>query len=320
MNERRRYPRVQVSCAVLYSTVARPGAMLGSTLDLGMGGARIETSHGISEGDDVEISIPLPGQVIRLKGSVVQVSQPEDKKDAEARIRFAEVPKEDRLYLEEYLSFLMGRQKESREPQPATLSETLHNQEKEKRRLAQELLDKVGDPLAAIRLQLQRRLEHPAKGPLPPGTSLQEVISGMQRIIQEVRQISADLYPLVLEHLGILTTIRWFCSEFKAGYPAIRLEEETAIKETEIPEPLKIVIFRIVKEALERIGKHCDADLVRLSLKKTGDVIQLSMSDNGKGSDLREAEGIKRRVEASGGTFSLDTTVGTVIEATWVKR
>jgi signal transduction histidine kinase len=265
------------------------------------------------EGEHVEISIALPDRVIRSKAEVVRVFNPKDK-GAQARIRFAEMTTKDKGYLREYLSFLREQQRESA---LSIRSKKLDNEEREKRVLMQTLLDKVGDPLAAIRFHLQRRLDHLARELPPPDPPLEDIISMMQNVMESVRKISSDLHPLILDHLGILATIHWLCREFETNHSGIRIEEETTIEESEIPEPLKIVVFRVVQEAFDRIAKHRDAELVRISLEKAGDAIQVSISDHGQGLDAQEVEGIKRRVEASGGTFSLDTTKGTAMRATW---
>ena len=351
MIEKRSYPRVEVTHPVFYSNDIRPNPGLGSTIDLSMGGTRIETLYNLMKGEYIEISIVLHPQVIKSKGEVVDVLQPNDRK-LKARIRFAEMSEQDRLYLEEYLSHVMEQRKASKESigngmedwSPSedfsecriipSLSRALEAQERERKLLAQELHDKIGDPLAATKFDLERKLNHmPDNFPLR-GPSLGDIISMIQDVIENVREISTNLWPFVLDDLGILATIQWYCREFPRIYPGIRIKKEINVKENEVPKPLKIKIYRVLQEALTNIAKHSKADSVRLCLKKTEDTIELSIRDNGQGFDMQEGlceEGsigsigifsAKERAELSGGIFSIESQKGsgTAIRASWPRQ
>jgi signal transduction histidine kinase len=94
---------------------------------------------------------------------------------------------------------------------------------------------------------------------------------------------------------------------------------------------LKVVIFRVLQEAVNNAAKHSSADLVRLSLRRTGDAVELSVQDNGSGFEFaktgtkdasRKGLGLasmKERTELSGGSFAIDSTLGsgTTIRASW---
>ena len=112
--------------------------------------------------------------------------------------------------------------------------------------------------------------------------------------------------------------------------PKIRVEQETAIREEEVPESLKTVIYRIAQEALNNIGKHSKADFVHVGLRKT-DRIELFIQDNGRGFDLKEKLSLnsskgglglgsmRERAELSGGSFAIESAVGkgTTIRVLW---
>jgi len=101
-----------------------------------------------------------------------------------------------------------------------------------------------------------------------------------------------------------------------------------------VPDLLKIVMFRVLQEALNNIAKHSKADLVRLYLRKTDGTIELAIEDNGLGFDLKDAlavESSKRgfgltsmreRTEFSGGSFSIQSIrgEGTTIRAIWPRE
>ena len=140
-----------------------------------------------------------------------------------------------------------------------------------------------------------------------------------------------DLRPSLLDDLGILSTISWFCREFETVYSSIRIDKEISIDEKDVSEPLKLVVFRILQEALNNVAKHSNADRVRVALKRTDDHIDLVIEDNGQGFEgeggrsVKVAHGgfgitsMRERVEISGGSFSIGPSKGsgTTIRASW---
>jgi len=161
--------------------------------------------------------------------------------------------------------------------------------------------------------------------------ALRESIPVIQATIEEVRRISMDLRPSILDDLGILATVSWFCREFQAVYTGIRVNATISLEENDIPERLKITIFRIIQEALNNTAKHSQADTVDVSLIKRDNAIELTVSDNGVGFDVQEAlqredstrgmglASMEERTDISGGCFSIDSVrgVGTLIMSTW---
>jgi signal transduction histidine kinase len=160
--------------------------------------------------------------------------------------------------------------------------------------------------------------------------SLKTVLPMVQNAIEEARRIQTSLRPAMLDELGILATISWFCREFEKLYPGLRIDREGDLQEGDVPEPLKIVIYRVSQEALNNVAKHSKADLVRFSLKKIEDKIELAIGDNGKGIDFdlkdkdpyRRGMGLtnmKERVELSGGSFAIESRRGggTTVRASW---
>jgi signal transduction histidine kinase len=160
---------------------------------------------------------------------------------------------------------------------------------------------------------------------------LESLIPMIQAGIEEVRRIQMDLRPSLLDDLGLLATIDWFCREFQTTYSHVCIEKEIGIQESEIPESLKIVIYRILGEALHNVAKHSKADLIRLSLQKTDSTIALTIQDNGMGFDrgkmhTRESPrkglgliSMQERTELSGGSFAFESgrKRGTVVRAVW---
>jgi signal transduction histidine kinase len=179
---------------------------------------------------------------------------------------------------------------------------------------------------------VERVMQHLGKDGLhTEDHTLRSIVSMIQEAVAEVRRIEKTLRPPLLDNLGILPTISWFCREFQSVFEGIRIEQDIRVNENDVPESLKIVIFRIVQEALNNIGKHSQADSVRLRLARTDARIELLIEDNGQGFALKEvstvigsARGLglasmRERAALSGGACSIDSAKGrgTTVRATW---
>ena len=86
----------------------------------------------------------------------------------------------------------------------------------------------------------------------------------VQDAIEEVRNIYMGLRPSILDDLGVIAAINWFCREFQSTYPHINVQHTIDIEESEIPDSLKIVIFRVLQEGLSNVARHSQADHVYL--------------------------------------------------------
>jgi PAS domain S-box-containing protein len=211
-------------------------------------------------------------------------------------------------------------------------SRLLTVQEKERKRVAQELHDSIGQTLTAIKFGIEGAL-HQGSGQMDPAVkrSLEALIATVQSGIEEARKIMMDLRPSILDDLGILATLRWFCREFEKIYTGIRVSREIRINERDVPEPLKIVIYRVIQEAFHNASKHSGADRLVLSLARKNGRLRLSVRDNGRGFDpKRKGDGpasaggvglgsMKERVEVSGGIFAVESGrgAGTTLTASW---
>jgi len=211
-------------------------------------------------------------------------------------------------------------------------SQLLCAQEKERKRVAQELHDGIGQSLTAIKFRLENALKQ-SRQPMRSnrGMEIGEIVPLIQSAIDEVRRISMDLRPSILDDLGILATINWFCREFQTTLPDIQVDKDVHVTEDEIPQRLKIVVFRVLQEALNNVGKHSGADRVLVSLRKTDGNIELEIRDNGVGFDsstvfeggrFRNGFGLasmRERTESSGGLLVIERAAEswTLLRAKW---
>jgi signal transduction histidine kinase len=208
----------------------------------------------------------------------------------------------------------------------------LSAQEDERKHVAQELHDSIGSSLTAIKIGLESKLEAMKKGKnTTEGIRLEDVIRLVQDTIREAKRMQQALRPPILDDLGILVALRSLCRDFAKFCPDIQIQHSFDIQEEEIPEPLKIVLYRLCQEAFNNIVKHSSATSACLTLRRREKRIELSIEDNGKGFDPQEFHeghdirgemglaGMKQRSEVSGGFFSLRSSksAGTVILVSW---
>jgi signal transduction histidine kinase len=161
--------------------------------------------------------------------------------------------------------------------------------------------------------------------------AIENLTAMIQQTRDEARRIYANLRPAMLDDLGVIAAIGWFTRQFQEIYSGVRIEKQIQLDEDDIPESLKIVVFRIIQEAFHNIAKYSKADLVRFSLLGKGGSIELHITDNGVGFDVHSAyrsrddkrglglTGMRERVQLSGGVFAIESVPGsgTTLRASW---
>ena len=210
-------------------------------------------------------------------------------------------------------------------------TELLNAQEKERKMVAGEIHDSIGSSLSAIKFKVENVLTEVAAKSPETTAALRSVIPIVQGAIEEARRIQMNLRPSMLDDLGILATVKWFCRQFESTYSKIRISQSIEIEEHEVPGSLRTVIFRVLQEGLNNIAKHSMANMVLLSLRKTGQAIELVIQDNGQGFNLSRVrspggatlglglESMRERTELSGGSFKIEPIEGkgTTIGVSW---
>jgi signal transduction histidine kinase len=201
-------------------------------------------------------------------------------------------------------------------------------QEDERARIASELHDGIGQSLSAIKFAMENLLYE-----LPDGTQehfrqrLQRTIASARASIEEVRRISMDLRPSTLDDLGLIATIGWFCREFGEIFPDLQIEKRIEVAESEVPETLKLDIFRILQESMNNAAKYAGASRLRVSLARRDGELALCIEDNGSGFDVAAVldssltfglRGMRQRAECSDGGLNISAnTDGTRIVVAW---
>ena len=141
-------------------------------------------------------------------------------------------------------------------------SRLLAAQEDERKRIGSELHDSIGQTLAAIKFWIEAILKFRDEGnPETAITHLERFVLTLQRSIEETRNIYMVLRPTMLDCMGLLATLDWLRRECMKLYPERHIELKTEIREEEIPERLRVPIFRIAQESLNNVAKHSKAEI-----------------------------------------------------------
>lgn len=199
---------------------------------------------------------------------------------------------------------------------------TIKTMENERQALSKEIHDSIGGSLAAIKMLLENRLLFKDGSPPEGSMSLEKIVDHLAELINESRRISCRMRPLALENVTIGMAISDAIETFNEFYPKIKTELQGGISDGGTHEEIKTVLYRVIQEALNNIGKHSGADYAKVELNESKDSIFLKVTDNGCGFDVsrtihtaRSLQGfgtlsMRERVEMFKGTFDVHSEPG----------
>ncbi|TFL19715.1 cache domain-containing protein [Jannaschia formosa] len=198
----------------------------------------------------------------------------------------------------------------------------LDTQEEERGRVARELHDGISQVLAGIRFRLELARRLTAKGDPKAGGAVDAAIDGLHSAIGEVRRISHDLRPGVLDDLGLGPALKTLCETFEAR-TGLDVTFRTVVFRNRLDIEAKTALFRIAQEALTNIERHAEASRVSVRVLSHRRGATLRIEDDGRGlGRRRQGLGLRNmaeRIEQLDGTLTLSDGPdgrGTVVEAT----
>ena len=193
------------------------------------------------------------------------------------------------------------------------------SQEEERARVSRELHDHICQLLVSIKYRFElvaHRLAHP--GDLPV-TAIDEELSALSKAIGEVRRISHDLRPALLDDLGLPAALAHLGNDL-AKRSGLTVRVLPQVQEERLPEMQAVSLFRVAQEALRNVERHANATQVDIRLDDSGDQLRLRITDDGRGFDVKNIElskdrgiglsNMRERVERNGGTFQLVSQPG----------
>lgn len=196
----------------------------------------------------------------------------------------------------------------------------LEVQETERRHLARELHDEIAQVLTAAKMHLQSAALHPE--PDRVAEQFQHAVALLDRLLTQVRSLSLDLRPPLLDDLGLLPALHWLVEQqrLRSASPRVQLLADTTMNRCDTA--IETACFRIAQEALTNALRHAQAHSVVIALDQEDGALRLSVRDDGCGFDVAAARlraerngslgllGMSERVSLADGTLTLRSSPG----------
>lgn len=188
-------------------------------------------------------------------------------------------------------------------------------QEKERRFMARELHDEVGQVLTGLKMLVDQSL---ALAPEPLQGKLNDAVSLIDELMGHMRQLSLELRPQVLDDLGLLIALEWLFKRY-ASQTGIKVDFRHAPLPKRLPQHAETALFRVVQEALTNVARHAKVANVTARLWADEERAGVQVADQGIGFDAAQALaarastgllGMKEREELLGGDFTLESIPG----------
>lgn len=186
-------------------------------------------------------------------------------------------------------------------------TQLLSAQEKERRRISKELHDELGQALMVLKLRvrlIERQLKEEQED---VRNECEETLQYVDEIIENVRRLSRDLSPSILEDLGLCAALRWLFEDFRRHHKIKCIFDISELKGP-FSKEMEIAIYRIFQESLTNIVKHAEATSVVIVAKKINGFIVSTIEDNGKGFCLQGHSG-KKATDKGMGLPAMDERV-----------
>jgi len=194
-------------------------------------------------------------------------------------------------------------------------------EEAERRRIASELHDRVGQTLSALNINLDIALGSLGEsGSHDLRMRLRDSLGLVDGTLSTIENVMAELRPPLLEEYGVGAALGWYGEEFeKRTNISVKCDDQARENGRGLRREAAIALFRIAQEALNNVAKHAQATQVELRLDADDDHMTLTVRDNGKGFDPVTSEAratrlgmttMQERVTAAGGSLELESTPG----------
>lgn len=189
-------------------------------------------------------------------------------------------------------------------------------QEEERRNIARELHDEIGQILTGLKLILEMSLRLP---PAESRANVQDAQNLVGELMSKVRQISLDLRPAMLDDLGLLPALLWYFERYSAQTKMQVDFIHSGLEGQRISAPIETAAYRIVQEALTNVARHAGVGNVKVNIWADPDVLYVEIEDLGTGFNPKEAleayrssgvAGMGERTRLLGGGLTIESEIG----------
>jgi len=188
----------------------------------------------------------------------------------------------------------------------------VRTQENERRNLARELHDEVGQSLSAILMETENAAC--AETPAEMRAHLSSIRTMAEKTVNEVRDLALLLRPSMLDDFGLVPALNWQAREMskRTGLNVLVSADDAT---DDLPEEHKTCIYRLVQEALNNAARHANARTVEVAVRRENQHVRFSVQDDGAGFDTRFVRGLgllgmEERVRRLGGELRIDSQPG----------
>jgi len=196
----------------------------------------------------------------------------------------------------------------------------LQSQDEERRRIARELHDSVGQTLAALNMSLAK-VEEGETQEAGKAKAIKDAEELVQHLTQEIRTMSYLLHPPLLDEVGLSSALRWYIEGLRQR-SGLDIRMQIPERLERLPREMELVIFRLVQECLTNVHRHSASKVAYIRLHTTGDKIFVEVEDKGTGMSperLREVQsegagiglrGMRERVRQFNGDLVIESNRG----------
>jgi signal transduction histidine kinase len=208
-------------------------------------------------------------------------------------------------------------------------SDLLAAKEEERRHMAMELHDGIGQSLAVIKISLEN-LQQQMKSTLDHQSikQMNNILYHIHGSMEDVHRLSTDLSPRYLDSRSLTDALEYLCNDLQHAWQGTTIKYDVNDVAEDLTNPLKLAVFRTVQEALSNALKYSQANTIRVSLRESADQLFVEVADDGIGFDVAEElqqgtgrglAGIQERVKISNGSVVITSgaSKGTSISMTW---
>ena len=171
-------------------------------------------------------------------------------------------------------------------------TQLLTAQERERKRISMELHDELGQSLNVLKLQLRAIERNLGEDPEKSREECEYLLSYVNEVIENVRRLSRDLSPAILEDLGLMSALKYLFDGFSQHYDLKYSMDPEGLNDL-FPAEAQIIIYRIFQELLTNISKHAHAGRVDIAIRLHEGQVTITVEDDGVGCEVNEALGRK---------------------------
>lgn len=189
-------------------------------------------------------------------------------------------------------------------------------QEEERNRIARELHDDFGQRLALVKIEFEMAMqENFSLSHEPSQAGLQKVLAGLDELAIDIQHLAHTLHSRKLEYLGLKAALKDLCGQVERQH-RMSIDMETGNLAKSVSQEKELCVYRIAQEALHNIAKHSGADRASVKLTEADSVLQMQISDNGRGFNQAETPqglglaSMRERLSIIGGNLQIQSTPG----------